>query len=138
MPGKIKKFQSPPLRSPNFLIFPGIPLQDIRLSTACYNRPVPAETQLEIHELLAVATDAGTRLDRFVAAHCTDLSRSRVQELIEAGLLLVNGKPAKASQKLRGGELITVQVKPRPALHAEAQAIPLDVLYEDEDVVAVN
>ena len=91
-----------------------------------------------IHELLAIDTDAGTRLDRFVAAHCTDLSRSRVQELIEAGLLLVNGKPAKASQKLRGGELITVQVKPRPALHAEAQAIPLDVLYEDEDVVAVN
>jgi 23S rRNA pseudouridine1911/1915/1917 synthase len=59
-----------------------------------------------MHELLAVATDAGTRLDRFLAAHCPELSR--VQELIEAGMVLVNGKPPKSSQKLRGGKLITV------------------------------
>jgi 23S rRNA pseudouridine1911/1915/1917 synthase len=61
-----------------------------------------------MHELLAIDTDAGTRLDRFVAAHCPELSRSRVQELVDGGLILVNGKPAKSSQKLRGGELITV------------------------------
>ncbi len=72
-----------------------------------------------MHELLAIDTDAGTRLDRFVAAHCPELSRSRVQELIDGGLLLVNGKPAKPSQKLRGGELITVQAHPRPAPRAE-------------------
>jgi 23S rRNA pseudouridine1911/1915/1917 synthase len=69
---------------------------------------VPAGVQPEMHKLLALATDAGTRLDRFVAAHCPELSRSRVQELIEAGMVLVNGKPPKPSQKLRGGELITV------------------------------
>jgi 23S rRNA pseudouridine1911/1915/1917 synthase len=69
---------------------------------------VTAGVQPEMHELLAVATDAGTRLDRFVAAHCPELSRSRVQELIEAGKVLVNGKPPKSSQNLRGGELITV------------------------------
>jgi 23S rRNA pseudouridine1911/1915/1917 synthase len=106
--------------------------------TACYNLGVAAGAQSEMHELLAIDTDAGTRLDRFVAAHCPELSRSRVQELIDGGLLLVNGKTAKSSQKIRGGELITVQAQPRPAPHAEAEAIPLDVLYEDDDVMAIN
>ena len=91
-----------------------------------------------MHELLAVDTDAGTRLDRFVAAHCPELSRSRVQELIDGGHVLVNGKPAKSSQKLHGGELITVRAHPRPATRAEAESIPLDVLYEDDDVIAIN
>jgi 23S rRNA pseudouridine1911/1915/1917 synthase len=91
-----------------------------------------------MHELLAIDTDAGTRLDRFVAAHCPELSRSRVQELVDTGLILVNGQSAKSSQKLRGGELITVRAHPRPAPHAAAESIPLDVLYEDEDVIAIN
>jgi 23S rRNA pseudouridine1911/1915/1917 synthase len=91
-----------------------------------------------MRELLAIDMDAGTRLDRFVAAHCAELSRSRVQELIDGGLVLVNGKTAKSSQKLRGGELIIVQAQPRPAPRAEAEAIPLDVLYEDDDVIAIN
>src|SRR3989442_5855175 len=91
-----------------------------------------------MHELLAIDTDAGTRLDRFVAPHCPELSRSRVQELIDGGLVLVNGKPAKSSQKLHGGELVTVRAQPRPAPRAEAEAIPLDVLYEDDDVIAIN
>jgi 23S rRNA pseudouridine1911/1915/1917 synthase len=91
-----------------------------------------------MHELLAIDRDAGTRLDRFVAAHCAELSRSRVQELIDDGQVLVNGKAAKPSQKLHGGELILVRAQPRPAPQAEAEAIPLDVLYEDEDVIAIN
>ena len=73
-----------------------------------------------------------------MAAHRPELSRSRVQELIDGGLVLVNGKPAKSSQKLRGGELITVRADPRPAPRAEAESIPLEVLYEDEDVIAIN
>ena len=99
---------------------------------------MPAGAQPEIHELLAGPTDAGARLDRFVAAHCPELSRSRVQELIDGGLVLVNGKPTKSSQKLRGGMLITVRAHPRPAIRAEAETIPLDVLYEDDDVIAIN
>jgi 23S rRNA pseudouridine1911/1915/1917 synthase len=91
-----------------------------------------------MHQLLALSTDVGTRLDRFVAAHCLELTRSRVQELIDEGFVLVNGKPAKSSQKLHGGEHITVEAHPRPAPHAEAEAIPLDVLYEDDDVIAIN
>jgi len=90
-------------------------------------------------ELLACATDSGTRLDRFVAAHCQELSRTRVQELIESGHVRVNGKPAdKGSLHLRGGEKISVQVTERPPIVAVAEAIPLDVLYEDDDLIAIN
>jgi 23S rRNA pseudouridine1911/1915/1917 synthase len=62
-----------------------------------------------------------------------------VQELIEAGLVLIDGKPArKGSQHLRGTEKISLEALERPAIVAEAEAIPLDVLYEDEDVIGIN
>ena len=83
--------------------------------------------------------EAGQRLDRIVTAHCAELSRTRVQELIEAGLVLVDDRVAKkGSQHLHGGERITLDAEDRPPVRAEAEAIPLDILYEDEDVIAVN
>ena len=79
------------------------------------------------------------RIDRFLAAQCPELSRARVQELIDLGHVHVDGKPAtKGSLRLRGGERITVEITERPAVVAEPEAIPLDVLYEDEDVIAIN
>jgi 23S rRNA pseudouridine1911/1915/1917 synthase len=78
------------------------------------------------------------RLDRFVAANCPELSRTRVQELIAAGLVLVNSRAAKGAHRLRAGERIQIQIQPRPPLRAEAESIPLDILYEDADVIAVN
>jgi 23S rRNA pseudouridine1911/1915/1917 synthase len=89
-------------------------------------------------DFIVLPGEAGDRLDRLVTAHCPDLSRTRVQELIEAELILVDARAAKGSQRLRGGEHITVEVQSRPPLQAEAECIPLDILYEDEDVVAVN
>jgi len=89
-------------------------------------------------ELLTSPADSGTRLDRFVAGHCPGISRSRVQELIDAGLVLVDGSAAKASLKLKGGERVTVQPEPRAPLKAEAESIPLEVLYEDSDLIVVN
>ena len=90
-------------------------------------------------ELQADASDRGTRLDRFIAAQCPDLSRTRVQELIDSGLVLVNGVAAKkGAAVIRGGETITIDVVQRLAIVAAAEAIPLDVLYEDNDVIAIN
>ncbi len=89
-------------------------------------------------EFAASTDDAGLRLDRVAAKHCPDLSRTRVQQLIAEGLVLVNGKPAKDSQKVRTGDVIGVVPQQRPPLCAEAEAIPLDVLFEDEDVIAIN
>ncbi len=82
--------------------------------------------------------EAGLRLDRVVTSRCTDLSRTRVQELIEQGLVLLNGKPAKGAQKIRARDLIQVDAQPRPPLQAEPESIPLHVLYEDDDVIAIN
>lgn len=91
------------------------------------------------HLKIAVeADDAGLRLDRVVTNHCPELSRTRVQELIAGGLVLLNGKSAKDSHKVHAGDAIEVVPEPRPALRAEAESIPLDTLYEDEDVIAIN
>jgi 23S rRNA pseudouridine1911/1915/1917 synthase len=89
-------------------------------------------------ELVATAADVGLRLDRVVASHCAELSRTRVQELIEQGMVLLNGKPAKDSQKVRSGDTIHIDPQPRPPLKAEPESIPLDILYEDADVIAIN
>jgi 23S rRNA pseudouridine1911/1915/1917 synthase len=86
-----------------------------------------------------VATeDAGQRLDRYLAARLPELSRTRVQELIAEGRVRVGGKPAKASRRVAAAEAIEVEPLPRPPLAAAAEEIPLEILYEDEDVVVVN
>ena len=89
-------------------------------------------------EITVADADAGLRLDRIVAKHCPQLSRTRVQELIAGGLVRLNGKMAKDSHKVHAGDTIEIVPQPRPALRAEAEAIPLDILYEDEDVIAIN
>jgi 23S rRNA pseudouridine1911/1915/1917 synthase len=86
----------------------------------------------------AMAEDAGLRLDRVVVQHCPELSRTRVQELIEEGLVLLNGKRAKDSQKVREKDVIYVVPQERPPLQAKPEKIPLDILYEDDDLIAIN
>jgi len=82
---------------------------------------------------------AGRRLDQFLAAAMPEVSRARVQELISAHQILVDGKPAKPSRRLRGGERIEVLAPaPRPPLRATAEDIPLDVVYEDDDLAVIN
>lgn len=90
------------------------------------------------HQLAVEKSDAGERLDRYLTAQLPELSRTRVQELIEAGLVLVDGKPSKGAHRLRAGEKITVDAQARPPMRAEAEDIPLDILYEDDDVIVVN
>jgi 23S rRNA pseudouridine1911/1915/1917 synthase len=85
------------------------------------------------------AEAAGERLDHFVATQLEGVSRSRVQLLIDQGDLLVDGRLQKASFKLRGGEQIDLTGEPHPApLKAVPEAIPLDVVYEDDDLAVVN
>ncbi|HMD38452.1 MAG TPA: RluA family pseudouridine synthase [Candidatus Acidoferrum sp.] len=85
-----------------------------------------------------IADEVGDRLDRYLAKQLPELSRTRIQELIEAGLVMVEGKPTKGAHKLRAGEKISVEARERPPMNAEAESIPLEILYEDADVVVVN
>jgi 23S rRNA pseudouridine1911/1915/1917 synthase len=80
----------------------------------------------------------GERLDQFLARAFPDLTRSRIQGLIEAGHARVDGKPAKAALRLKGGELLSLQVPaPVPALPV-AEELPLSVLHEDRELVVVD
>jgi 23S rRNA pseudouridine1911/1915/1917 synthase len=79
------------------------------------------------------------RLDAYLAQAIPEISRARVQLLIEAGQVRVNGEAAKAKQRLHGGEAIEIEGEPRPEpLHATPEDIPLDVLYEDKWLAVVN
>ena len=90
--------------------------------------------------LLSIAPEqAGKRLDQFLATRLDSVSRARVQEMIAEGKVLVNDAPAKASLKLRGGDRITVLGEAQRApLKAIAEEIPLDLVYEDDDLAVIN
>jgi 23S rRNA pseudouridine1911/1915/1917 synthase len=90
--------------------------------------------------LISVAPEsAGKRLDQFLAVRLEYVSRARVQEMIAEGLVLVNDAAAKASLKLRGGERISVLGEAqRTPLKAIAEEIPLDIIYEDDDLAVIN
>jgi len=83
-------------------------------------------------------TEKGQRLDHYLQEKLPEFSRSRVQEWIKAGRVLVAGVVPKAALSLKGGETISVEPMHRPPLRAEAEDLPLDVLYQDDDVVVVN
>jgi 23S rRNA pseudouridine1911/1915/1917 synthase len=83
--------------------------------------------------------DAGKRVDQFLAGQLAETSRARVQQLIAEGKVLVNDAPAKASLRLRGGERISVLgAVELPPLRAMAEEIPLDIVYEDDDLAVIN
>ncbi|MGD0938682.1 MAG: RluA family pseudouridine synthase [Terracidiphilus sp.] len=93
----------------------------------------------ELRTIEATAEAKGQRLDQFLVAQLEGVSRSRVQLLIDQGDVLVNGLVEKASLKLRGGERIDITGEPHPApLKAAPEDIPLDVVYEDDDLAVIN
>lgn len=92
-----------------------------------------------VRHFVADAAAAGMRLDAYLAQAIPDISRGRVQMLIEAGQVRVDGHTAKPKHKLVGGEPIEIEGEPvLPPLHAIAEDIPLDILFEDEYLAVVN
>ncbi len=114
-------------------------------------QPEPLECEELIVELSAIGEsgaptvfhatdeDAGLRLDRYLVAHIPDVSRVRVQQLVEQAKVLVNERPAKASLKLKGSELIEITGSVAAApLKAFPEDIPVAVIFEDKDLAVVN
>jgi 23S rRNA pseudouridine1911/1915/1917 synthase len=81
---------------------------------------------------------AGLRLDRFLAAQLGDLSRSRIQSLIDEGRVSVDGIARKASHRVGPGESVAIEIPATPLPGVEPEHIPLQILYEDDDVIVVN
>jgi 23S rRNA pseudouridine1911/1915/1917 synthase len=107
--------------------------------------PVPVidfdelEEDASIRAFTADPAAANLRLDQYLAQALPDISRARVQLLIEAGQVRVDGHPAKPKQKLHGGESIEIEGTPQPApLHAVPEDIPLEILYEDQHLAVIN
>jgi 23S rRNA pseudouridine1911/1915/1917 synthase len=90
--------------------------------------------------LLAAAgvEDDGVRLDRWLAARLADLSRTRIRAAIDAGLVLVEGRRAKAAHRLRTGERVEARIPPPPPETLAPEAVPLAIVYEDADLLVVD
>ena len=87
---------------------------------------------------IAEAANAGERLDLYLQAKMTGYSRARLQSWIKDGLVTVNGAASKPSALLRGGEEIAVSPADLPPLKAEPEDAPIEILYEDSSVIALN
>ncbi len=81
---------------------------------------------------------AGMRLDQVLAELFADYSRSKLQTWIKAGRVQVNGLTLKPRDKLEGGEVITLDAEAEVVVTSEAEAIPLDIVFEDESILIVN
>ncbi|MDR3590296.1 MAG: RluA family pseudouridine synthase [Negativicutes bacterium] len=82
--------------------------------------------------------DKNERLDVYLTRKLPELSRSHIQKLTAAGQVTVQGKSAKANHKVQPGERLQITIPEAQPLEVAAEAIPLDILYEDEDVVVIN
>jgi 23S rRNA pseudouridine1911/1915/1917 synthase len=89
-------------------------------------------------ELRAPKEAAGKRIDLFLSQRDLGLSRAFVQKLIQDKGVLVAGKPVKPSYKIRGGEEIQIEVPPPTKLSLEPEDIPLDIVYEDSDLLVAD
>ena len=90
-------------------------------------------------DLVVGSENAGKRLDQFLAAQIPEVSRARLQQLITEKNVLVNGAAARPAFRLHGGERLSVLGPPQaPPLRAIAEEIPLDIVYEDQDLAVIN
>ncbi len=95
-------------------------------------------TTSRIEHLTAPDTSAGQRLDKALAELLPQYSRARLQAWIAAGAVAVNGATPRPRDKLAGGETITVAITEETVVNAAAQAIPLEVVYEDAAMLVIN
>lgn len=92
----------------------------------------------ESYGFVVPADASGKRLDTYLAAVLSALSRAAIQRLIDDGQVLVAGRPAKPSLKLSGGEQLDVVIPPPAPAVPQPEAIPLTVLYEDHDLIVID
>ena len=85
-----------------------------------------------------VEEGSGERLDVYIADQIEDLSRSFISKLIKKGLILVNGEVKKPKYIVKKGDLIQVDIPERKDLEPYPEDIPLDIIYEDDDIIVVN
>ena len=89
-------------------------------------------------ELVVPAEQAGARLARFLALELSEMSRTRIQALMDEGRVLVDGTVMKPSHKVEEGATVVIEIPPPPTKGVEPENIPLDILYADDDIAVIN
>jgi 23S rRNA pseudouridine1911/1915/1917 synthase len=97
--------------------------------------PPLSETPLEFE--VKARTEA-RRIDAYLTSRFADYSRQVIQKIIDADAVLVNGRPVKASYRVRAGDVVSIRLPELPDTTPEPENIPLDVVYEDEAITVVN
>jgi 23S rRNA pseudouridine1911/1915/1917 synthase len=115
---------------------PEIPAQEDDLDSA--DSPDSPEEADVLHFQFRATKTQTRRIDQFLKDRVTWLSRAAVQRLIDDELVKVNGKPTKASYKIKIGDLVVMVAPPEPVNHLIPEPIPLDIIYEDEHFLALN
>lgn len=92
----------------------------------------------ETLKLTADTENIGNRIDKFVSENAEGITRSAVQGLLEKGMILVNGGAVSKNYKLKKGDVIDIEIPEPEPMDAVAENIPLDIVYEDSDLLVVN
>lgn len=82
--------------------------------------------------------DQGIRIDRYLAEHCGDVSRSYLQKLLKSESVQVNEKPVKSNYKVASGDIILLEIPDAVEPEITAEKMDLDIIYEDSDVILIN
>jgi 23S rRNA pseudouridine1911/1915/1917 synthase len=101
-------------------------------------QPLAESATSERIELVVPADQAGLRLDRFLAVELSEMSRTRIQALMDEGRVLVDGAAMKPSHRVEEGATVVVEIPPSPAAGVEPENITLDILYADDDIAVIN
>lgn len=93
-----------------------------------------------LKELKLIVTEqyVGERLDTYVSSLNSDMSRSNCQRLIKEGNVLVNNNSSKEAYKVKLGDEVLIKIEPPKEAKIEAQEIPLNIIYEDNDIIVIN
>ncbi len=92
----------------------------------------------EYHLTIPENETSGTRIDKYLAGQIDDTSRTKIQKAIDEGYVTVNGNPEKSSYNIEAGDAIDVRLPIAKPPTAKAENIPLDIVYEDDDLLIVN
>lgn len=93
---------------------------------------------MEHKQIIAKDVDTGLRLDKYLTEQLVPFSRSRIQMLFAKGAITVNGKLGKANYKVKNDDVIEVMIEDEQEANAQPEAMDLDIVYEDEDVIVIN
>jgi 23S rRNA pseudouridine1911/1915/1917 synthase len=109
------------------------------LPIPCFLQPKSTDLLLMMDKVYSfIADEPGIRLDKYVCQQLTELSRTRIQKLIADGYITVNDQVAKAGLKLNIGDKLKVIIPPAPPSQLVPEAMPLNIIYEDDDLLAID